>query len=188
MTAIPNANPGTEVNVDGAGYSDEVKRSYQETFFAGHSLKPYKYVGCTLSLWQRLKRIVTNISGDKASVGMYVQNIVAYHLEEEDVKALIAELTAASYLSDTDSKAMDGISLNAKKYQAKYLMGDKVNRKEREIYISAELGKRLKRIVLDVDGDRPTMGSYVEAILLDHLDTCADLINEMTNDSKRNTA
>lgn len=67
-------------------------------------------------------------------------------------------------------------------------MGDKVNRKEREIYISAELGKRLKRIVLDVDGDRPTMGSYVEAILLDHLDTCADLINEMTNDSKRNTA
>ena len=85
-------------------------------------------------------------------------------------------------------KRHDGISLNAKKYQAKYLMGDKVNRKEREIYISAELGKRLKRIVLDVDGDRPTMGSYVEAILLDHLDTCADLINEMTNDSKRNTA
>ena len=96
MTAIPNANPGTEVNVDGTGYSDEVKRSYQETFFAGHSLKPYKYVGCTLSLWQRLKRIVTNIGGDKASVGMYVQNIVAYHLEEEDVKTLIAELTAAS--------------------------------------------------------------------------------------------
>lgn len=188
MTAIPNATPGIEVNVDGAGYSDEVKRSYQETFFAGHSLKPYKYVGCTLSLWQRLKRIVTNIGGDKASVGMYVQNIVAYHLEEEDVKSMIAELTAASYLSDTDSKAMDGISLNAKKYQAKYLMGDKVNRKEREIYISAELGKRLKKIVLDVDGVRPTMGSYVEAILLDHLDTCADLINEMTNDSKRNTA
>lgn len=180
--------PGAEVNVGGAGYSNEVKRSYQETFFVRHSLKPYKYVGCTLSLWQRLKRIVTNIGGDKASVGMYVQNIVAYHLEEEDVKALIAELTAASYLSDTDSKAMGGISLNAKKYQAKYLMGDKVNRKEREIYISAELGKRLKRIVLDVDGDHPTMGSYVEAILLDHLDSCADLINEMTNDSKRNTA
>lgn len=58
--------PGAEVNVDGTGYSDEVKRSYQETFFAGHSLKPYKYVGCTLSLWQRLKRIVTNIGGDKA--------------------------------------------------------------------------------------------------------------------------
>ena len=46
----------------------------------------------------------------------------------------------------------------------------------------------MKRIVLDVDGDRPTMGSYVEAILLDHLDTCSDLINDMTNDSKRNTA
>lgn len=183
-----NSLPGTEVNVDGAGYSDEVKHSYKETFFVGHSLKPYKYVGCTLSLWQRLKRIVTNIGDDKASIGMYVQNIVAYHLEEEDVKALIAELTAASYLSDNDPKAMDGISLNAKKYQAKYLMGDKVNRKEREIYISADLGKRLKRIVLDVDGDHPTMGSYVEAILLDHLDSCADLINEMTNDSKRNTA
>lgn len=38
MTAIPNANPGAEVNVGGAGYSDEVKRSYQETFFAEHSL------------------------------------------------------------------------------------------------------------------------------------------------------
>lgn len=182
-----NSLPGTEINVDGAGYSDEVKRSYKETFFVGHSLKPYKYVGCTLSLWQRLKRIVTNIGGDKASVGMYVQNIVAYHLEDEDVKPIIAELTAASYLSDTDSKAMDGVSLKARKYQAKYLTGDKVNRKEREIYISGELGKRLKRIVLDVDGERPTMGSYVEAILFEHLDACADLINEMTNDSKRNT-
>lgn len=187
MTAIPNANSGTEINADGAGYPDEVKRSYRETFFTRHNLKPYKYVGCTLSLWRRLKRIVTNIGGDKASVGMYVQNVVAYHLEDEDVKPLIAELAAASSLSDTDSKAMDGISLDARKYQAKYLMGDGVNRKEREIYISGELGKRLKRIVLEVDGDRPTMGSYVEAILLDHLDNCAELIYEMTDDSKRNT-
>lgn len=187
MTARTNANPGVEIKVDGTGYPDEVKRSYRETFFTRHNLKPYKYVGCTMSLWQRLKRIVTNIGGERASVGMYVQNIVAYHLEDEDVKPLIAELSAASCLSDTDSKAMDGISLEAKKYQAKYLMGDMVNRKEREIYISGELGKRLKRIVLDIDGDRPTMGSYVEAILIEHLDACANLINEMTNDSKRKT-
>lgn len=187
MTATQNANPGTEINVDGAGYSDEVKRSYRETFFGGHRLKPYKYVGCTRSLWQRLKRIVTNIGGEHASVGMYVQNIVAYHLEDEDVKPLIAELAAASYLSDTDPKALDGVSLNAKKYQAKYLMGDRVNRKEKEIYISGELGKRLKRIVLDVDGDRPTMGSYVEAILIEHLDACADLIAEMTDTEKHKT-
>ena len=149
MTARTNANPGVEIKADSTGYPDEVKRSYRETFFTRHNLKPYKYVGCTMSLWQRLKRIVTNIGGERASVGMYVQNIVAYHLEDEDVKPLIAELSAASCLSDTDSKAMDGISLEAKKYQAKYLMGDMVNRKEREIYISCELGKRLKRIVLD---------------------------------------
>lgn len=187
MKETQNAPTEAEINVDGTGYPDEVKRSYKETFFTRHNLKPYKYVGCTMSLWQRLKRIVTNIGGERASVGMYVQNIVAYHLEDEDVKTLIAELTAASCLSDTDTKAMDGISLEAKKYQAKYLMGDMVNRKEREIYISGELGKRLKRIVLDIDGDRPTMGSYVEAILLEHLDACADLINEMTNDTKRKT-
>ena len=178
-------SPCAEINVDSTGYPDEVKRSYRETFFTRHNLKPYKYVGCTLSLWQRLKRIVTDIGGNRASIGMYVQNVVAYHLEDEDVKPLIAELTAASRLSDTDPKAMDGISLEAKKYQAKYLMGDMVNRKEREIYISGELGKRLKRIVQNIDGDRPTMGSFVEAILLEHLDACADLINEMTNDSKR---
>lgn len=187
MKAAQNTQPGAEINADSAGYPDEVKRSYRETFFTRHNLKPYKYVGCTLSLWRRLKRIVTNIGGDNASVGMYVQNIVAYHLEDEDVKPLIAELAAASSLSDKDSDAMDGISLNAKKYQAKYLMGDRVNRKEREIYISGELGKRLKKIVLEVDGDRPTMGSYVEAILLDHLDNCTELINEMTDDSKHNT-
>ena len=90
MTAKNNANPGAEIKVDGTSYPDEVKRSYRETFLTRHNLKPYKYVGCTMSLWQRLKRIVTNIGGERASVGMYVQNIVAYHLEDEDVKPLIA--------------------------------------------------------------------------------------------------
>lgn len=184
MTASSNAKSG-EVNL--AGYPDEVKRSYRETFFTSHNLKPYKYVGCTLAFWHKLKRIVTNIGGEHASVGMYVQNIVAYHLEDMDMKSIIEELRVASIKSDTDPMAMDKISLAAKKYQAQFLMGDKVTRKEREIYISGELGKRLKRIVLDIDGDKPTMGSYVEAILREHIDSCADLIEEITNDRKNNS-
>lgn len=50
MTARTNANPGVEIKADSTGYPDEVKRSYRETFFTRHNLKPYKYVGCTMSL------------------------------------------------------------------------------------------------------------------------------------------
>lgn len=187
MKVDQNTSGGAKTNTSGTAYSEEVKRSYRETFFGGHSMKPYKYVGCSQSLWQRLKRIVLNVAGEDASVSMYVQNIVAYHLEEDDVKPLIAELSAASLLSENNPKAMDNISLDAKKYLAIYLTGDGIRRKEHQISISAELGKRLKRIVQEVDKERATMGAFVEAIIRNHLDTCADLINEMTNDSKRNT-
>ena len=43
MTARTNANPGVEIKADSTGYPDEVKRSYRETFFTRHNLKPYKY-------------------------------------------------------------------------------------------------------------------------------------------------
>ncbi len=90
---------------EGIVFSDDVKRAYEATFFTRFSIKPKRCICFTESLWSQVKRIVTILGGDKATMGTYVQNIIDFHLDEN--KVVIAELTAASFLSDTDEKAMN---------------------------------------------------------------------------------
>lgn len=168
---------------EGIVFSDDVKRAYEATFFTRFSIKPKRCICFTESLWSQVKRIVTILGGDKATMGTYVQNIIDFHLDEN--KVVIAELTAASFLSDTDEKAMNSLSTAARKYQACFLTGDGVNRTTNQIYVSRDCAQRLKRIVKDVGGENPTIGGYVDAILREHFDDCADLIAEMTNDKYR---
>lgn len=184
MTARQEPSTGAGgVHVDGTVFSDEVKRAYNATFFTRFSIKPKRCVCMTESVWKQVKRIDTILGGDDATMGTYVHNILDFHLDEN--KLLIAELTAASYLSDTDEKAMDSLSAEARRYQARFLTGDGVNRTSNQVYVSRDLAERLKRIVKDVGGEKPTIGGYVEAILREHFDDCADLIAEMTNDKYR---
>lgn len=184
MTARQDPNAGAGgIHVDGTVFSDEVKRAYYATFFTRFSIKPKRCVCMTESLWKQVKRIVTILGGDKATMGTYVHNIIDFHLDEN--KAIIGELTAASYMSDTNGNAMDTLSAEARRYQARFLMGDGVNRTSNQVYVSRDLAERLKRIVNDVGGEKPTIGGYVEAILKEHFDDCADLIAEMTNDKYR---
>lgn len=176
---------GAEINVDGTAFSDEVKRIYTDTFLQRFSVGNKKVIQCTEEFQEQLKRIVSLLGYGKVTLGSYVQSILDFHLEEN--KIVIAELKAASLLSTAHPEAMDEISSEAKKYQAMFLMGDYVNRTRKGIYVNRDIVDKLHRIILDVDGEHPTVGSYAEAIIRDHLVTCEDLIAEMTNDKCRKT-
>lgn len=186
MTTSPTANGNAELNVDGIVFSDEVKLAYAYTFLSRFSVGDRKVIQCTEALSTQLKRIVSILGYGTATLGSYVQSILEFHLDEH--KVTIAELRAASLNAAVEPNAMDSISLPAKKYQALYLMGDHVNRTRKGIYVSRDLVDRIHKIVLDVNGEKPTVGSYVESIVRDHLDECADLIAEMTNDKYRKKA
>lgn len=179
-----NPNPPTEeINVDGVVYSPELKRGYDEAFLTKVEIGDRKGIQCTVALSQQLKRIVNILGYGRTTLGSYVQNILECHLEMN--KVVISELKAASLLSDSDETAMDNISLDAKKYQAFYLIGDEVNRTRKKLYVSRELVDRIHKIIKDVDGGKPTVGSYVEYIIRQHLDMCGNVIAEMTNDKYR---
>ena len=51
--------------------------------------------------------------------------------------------------------------------------------------MNRDLVNQIKRIVFDVNGEHPTCGSYLEAIVMEHLTVCEDLISEMVNDKHR---
>lgn len=175
-----NPQPDAEINVDGVVFSDEVKRAYEGSFLQQFCIGNKKVIQCTEELQMQLKRIVSLLGYGKVTLGSYVQSILDFHLEEH--KIVIAELKATSLLATAHPEAIDGISLSAKKYQAMFLTGDYVNRTRKGIYVNRDIVDKLHRIVLDVNGEHPTVGSYAEAIIRDHLETCADLIAEMTND------
>ena len=179
-------NPGAEINVDSTEFSEGVKQAYAYTFLSKFSVGDRKVIQCTESLSTQLKRIVSILGYGTATLGSYVQSILEFHLDEN--KVVIAELRAASLNASIDPKSMDEISLNAKKYQALYLTGDYVNRTRKGIYVSRDLVDRIHKIIMDVNGEKPTVGSYVESIVKVHLDECADLIAEMTNDKYRKKA
>ncbi len=164
-------------------FSDETKEAYSEAFLSRFSVGNKKVIQCTETLSEQLKRIVNLLGYGKATVGSYVQSIIDYHLEE--YKTTILELRAFSLLSTRQPEAIDSISLEAKKYQARFLTGDGVNRTRKGIYVNRDIVDKIHKIVLDVNGEKPTVGSYAEAIIRDHIDTCADLIAEMTNDISR---
>jgi len=184
MKETSKAATGTDSpEVETAGFPDDVKRAYADTFFARFRIKNKKCIQCTESLWKQVRRVVTILGGDDATVGNYVQNVIDFHLDEN--KVLIAELTAASYLSSLEPDAEDKLNAECRRYQAQFLTSDGVNRTSNAFYVSRDLVERMKRIVKDIDGERPTIGGYADAILREHFDKCADLIAEMTNDKYR---
>lgn len=170
----------TNLVMETSTFSQETKDAYAEAFLTKFSVGNKKVIQCTEQLSEQLKRIVNIIGYGKATVGSYVQSIIDYHLEE--YKAVILELQAFSLLSTRNPEAIDNISLAAKEYQAIYLTGDGVNRTRKGLYVNRDIVDKLHHIVLDVNGEKPTVGSYAAAIIKDHLDTCADLIADMTND------
>lgn len=178
-----NETKAPEINVDGVVYSPELKKGYDEAFLTRVEIGDRKGIQCTASLSQQLKRIVNILGYGRTTIGSYVQNILECHLAMH--KVVINELKVASLLSDNDETAMDKISLAAKKYQAFYLTGDDTNRSRKKLYVSKDLVDRIHKIIKDVDGGKPTVGSYAECIIRQHLDMCGDVIAEMTNDKCR---
>lgn len=175
-TKEKNATPEMECK----DFSQETKDAYAEAFLTKFSVGNKKVIQCTEALSEHLKRIVNAIGYGKATVGSYVQSILDYHLE--GYKKEILELRALSLLSTPDPKEIDSLSLNAKKYQALFLTGDGVNRTRKGIYVNRDIVDKLHKIILDVNGEKPTVGSYAEAIIRDHIESCSDIIADMTND------
>lgn len=164
-------------------FSQETKDAYSDAFLTKFSVGNKKVIQCTEALSEHIKRIVNAIGYGKATVGSYVQSILDFHLEA--YKSEILELRALSLLSTPDPKAIDNLSLKAKKYQALFLSGDGVNRTRKGIYVNRDIVDKLHKVILDVNGEKPTVGSYAEAIIRDHIESCADLIAELTNDQCR---
>ncbi len=181
---MKNDNP--EMSVDAVSppgeqqFSEEIKRQYAAAFLTSFSVGERKSVQATTDLVQTLKRVVNLIGKGTVTVGSYVQSIVESHILEH--KIVIEELRAASLLSDTVPSTMDSISREAKLYQAKFLTGDNRVRTLKGVYMNRDVVNQIKRIINDVNGEHPTCGSYLEAIVMEHLTVCEDLISEMVND------
>ena len=164
-------------------FSEETKRQYAAAFLTSFPVGERKSVQATVELVQTLKRVVNLIGKGSVTVGSYVQSIVESHILEH--KVVIESLRAASLLADTNPTVLDSLSSEAKIYQAKYLTGDNKVRTLKGIYMNRDLVNQIKRIVFDVNGEHPTCGSYLEAIVMEHLTVCEDLISEMVNDEHR---
>ena len=177
---MKNDNP--EMSVDAVQppaepqFSEETKRQYAAAFLTSFPVGERKSVQATAELVQTLKRVVNLIGNGTVTVGSFVQSIVESHILEH--KVLIESLREASLRSDS-------LPHEAKVYQAKYLTGDCKVRTLKGIYMNRDLVNQIKRIVFDVNGEHPTCGSYLEAIVMEHLTVCEDLISEMVNDKHR---
>lgn len=184
---MKNDNP--EMSVDAVQppaepqFSEETKRQYAAAFLTSFPVGERKSVQATAELVQTLKRVVNLIGNGTVTVGSFVQSIVESHILEH--KVLIESLREASLQSDSNPSAMDALPHEAKVYQAKYLTGDGKVRTLKGIYMNRDLVNQIKRIVFDVNGEHPTCGSYLEAIVMEHLTVCEDLISEMVNDKHR---
>lgn len=164
-------------------FSDDVKKMYADAFLTSFSVGERKCVQATAELVQQLKRIVNLIGFGTVTVGSYVQSIVESHFLEHG--PTIGELQANSLLSDAKPKITDELSHEAKVYQAKYLTGDKKVRTLKGIYMNRDVVDRLHRVILDVNSEHPTCGSYLEAIVAEHISVCEDLIADIVNDKIR---
>lgn len=184
---MKNDNP--EMSVDAMQppaepqFSEETKRQYSAAFLTTFPVGERKSVQATTELVQTLKRVVNLIGNGTVTIGSFVQSIVESHILEH--KVVIECLREASLLSDSNPSAMDSLSTEAKFYQAKYLTGDNKVRTLKGIYMNRDLVNQMKGIVMDVNGEHPTCGSYLEAIVMEHLTVCEDLISEMVNDKHR---
>lgn len=184
---MKNDNP--EMSVDSVHlpgepqFSEETKRQYTAAFLTSFPVGERKSVQATSELVLTLKRVVNLIGNGTVTIGSFVQSIVESHILEH--KVVIESLRAASLLSDSDPSAMESLPHEAKVYQAKYLIGDDKVRTLKGICMNRDLVNQIKSIVQDVNGEHPTCGSYLEAIVMEHLTVCEDLISEMVNDKHR---
>lgn len=184
---MKNDNP--EISVDAVQppaepqFSDETKKQYAAAFLTSFHVGERKSVQATTELVQTLKRVVNLIGNGTVTVGSFVQSIVESHILEH--KVVIEILRSASLLSDSNPSAIESLPHDAKVYQAKYLTGDDKVRTLKGIYMNRDLVNQIKGIVMDANGEHPTCGSYLEAIVMEHLTVCEDLISEMVNDKHR---
>lgn len=162
------------------GFSEKTKKQYAEIFLTPFSVGNRKCVQATPALVKALKRLVHLAGNDKATIGSFVQSVVENHLQEHCTTIL--ELREVSLRSDSTPEAMDSLTKEAKAYQAKFLTGDGLPRTLKGIYINRDLVDRLRDIVLEVSSEHPTCGSYLDAIVTDHLKVCEDLLADIVND------
>ena len=166
-------------------FKAETKKMYADAFLTTFSVGERKCVQATAELVQRLKRIVNLIGYGTVTVGSYVQSIVESHFLEHG--PVIGELQAASIAGDGCPEGMVELSHEAKVYQAKYLTGDKKVRTLKGIYMNRDVVDKLHRVILDVNSEHPTCGSYLDAIVSEHIMVCEDLIADIVNDKMRKT-
>lgn len=164
-------------------HSDELKQSYLAVFLSGDKIGPRKNVCATKELTDALHHVASILGYDnKATIGTYAAEIIRFHFKSnENLLKLVAAEGFDHVPSSTESVEDVHKPGPTRQYVKDYLCGDEVNRNGSAcIHLPRELVDKLRFYVNMVRYvPKPTVGSYVEAIICEHFSVYEDMLSEM---------
>lgn len=174
-----------DVSGEGVVYSDDLKKGYLEQFLSRQKIGQRKSVNASRELIKALHRIVSILGYDKATIGSYATAIIRWHIDKN--QSLLRAIEYESYRGD-DYPETAHKTEKTRAYVERYLTADDVNRNGTgSFHLPRELADKLHYYINAINGKKPTVGSYADAIITNHLNSFEGLLSEMLGEKMRNS-